>query len=228
MSRAAWTFVALLLAGLIGTNLSSPATTDTSPTGAGDPGVIDLDTTDADPAGRLPIAPEDTGAHYDRDQWPHWSTRPEGCDTRTHMLAEQGEATIGRACRVRGGQWYSLYDNRTVTDPSSLDVDHIVPLAEVARSGRIVNGRRVGPRTWTTGQRQTYANDPAVLLAVTASTNRAKGDQDPAHWLPEHNRCEYVWMWVGIKHAYRLSADPAEARAINRVLARCPQAGDRR
>lgn len=184
-------------------------------------------TADAPQAGPLPVAPEDTGAHYDRDDWPHWTYQGDGCDMRDQVLIEQGRSVRqGDNCKITEGTWLSSYDGATVTDPGELDIDHMVPLAEVMRSGRIVDGRRVGPRHWTEEERERYANDPEGLIAVTAATNRAKGDQDPADWLPERDRCGYVRHWVEVKHRYKLSADQDEARAIANVLDNCP--GDQR
>lgn len=170
----------------------------------------------------LPIAVEDTGARYDRDDWPHWNSAGEGCDRREAVLKEEGrDVTTGKSCKITGGEWTSVYDGVIVTDPGSLDIDHIVPLAEVARSGRVENGRRTGPRQWTREQRRDYANDPEVLVAVSAKSNRAKGDQDPATWLPELDRCGYVRDWVAVKTKYELSVDQDEHDAIAAVLARC-------
>lgn len=175
----------------------------------------------------LPIAPEDTGAHYDRDEWPHWSEQGGGCSTRDVVLQRQAvdRPQVGVGCRVGAGRWVSAYDGVTVTDPGDLDVDHVVPLAEVARSGRIVDGRRVGPRTWSREQREAYANDLAGLVAVTASSNRSKGDDDPARWLPDRDRCGYVAQWIDIKVRYDLSVDPAEHEALTAVLTSCPGGG---
>lgn len=173
--------------------------------------------------GPLPIAAEDIGAQYDRDAWPHWSPAGNGCDTRQAVLIAQGRhVRTGDGCRVPSGTWTSRYDGTTVTDPADLDIDHIVPLAEVQRSGRIAGGRRVGPRQWSEARRERYANDPAGLVAVTATSNRSKGDQDPASWLPDRDRCGYVRHWVRIKHRYQLAADPDESRAITAVLTHCP------
>ncbi|WP_228714087.1 HNH endonuclease family protein [Prauserella endophytica] len=173
-------------------------------------------TTPATLAGELPalqVTPEDTGTHYDRDAWPHWTYHGDGCDTRDLILREQGHGVrVGDDCAITAGQWISAYDGTTVTDPSELDIDHIVPLAEAARSGA---------RHWTERERERYANDPAGLVAVTATSNRAKGDQDPATWLPDRDRCGYVARWVEVKHRYGLTADPAEAAAIRGVLAHC-------
>ncbi|WP_410583922.1 DUF1524 domain-containing protein [Amycolatopsis sp. lyj-108] len=104
-----------------------------------------------------------------------------------------------------------FYDDVTVTDPGQLDVDHWIPLEQMARSGT---------RGWTPAQRQAYANDPTVLIAVTAKSNRQKGSQDPARWLPVH-RCEYVQAWVAIKARYQVTIDQAEHDAIASVLRRC-------
>ncbi|PXY34217.1 hypothetical protein BAY59_01270 [Prauserella coralliicola] len=195
------TLSAAVLAGLAVTGCQLPtAPADTAPTTA---------------AAALPalrVAPEDTGAPYDRDDWPHWTYLGDGCDTRDLILREQGHgARVGDDCAITG-QWVSVYDGAIVTDPSELDIDHIVPLAEAARSGA---------RHWTEGEREAYANDPAGLVAVTASSNRAKGDQDPATWLPGRDRCGYVARWVAVKDRYGLTADPAEAAAIRGVLAHC-------
>ncbi|PXY23890.1 hypothetical protein BAY59_29225 [Prauserella coralliicola] len=167
---------------------------------------------DPGPAG-LTVAPEDTGAHYDRDDWPHWSYHGRGCNTRELVLQQQGSGVeVGKGCKPVAGTWTSRYDGATVTDPETLDVDHVVPLAEAARSGA---------RTWSEAERERYANDPAVLVVVTARSNRAKGDQDPAEWLPDRDRCGYVRQWTETKRRYALTADPAEAEAIRAVLSRC-------
>lgn len=170
----------------------------------------------------LPIAPEDTSAHYNRRDWPHWREQGDGCDTRQLVLRQQGHAVrVGANCTIIAGEWDSAYDGVIVTDPTELDIDHVVPLAEVARSGRIVNGHRVGPRIWSRDQRAAYANDPRVLVAVTATSNRSKGDDDPGRWLPSHDRCHYVTWWIEIKTRYELSVDQTEHDALASVLTAC-------
>ncbi|OLT48724.1 hypothetical protein BJF85_11295 [Saccharomonospora sp. CUA-673] len=160
----------------------------------------------------LTVAPEDTGAHYDRDDWPHWTSVGDGCDARDAALQDAGRnVRVGDGCAV-SGEWTSVYDGEVVSDASALDIDHWVPLAEVARSGA---------RDWTREQREEYANDPDVLVPVTASSNRSKGDQDPATWLPDEDRCGYVDKWVQIKQRYDLTVDQAEAEAISGVLRHC-------
>lgn len=173
----------------------------------------------------LRIAPEDTGVHYRREDWTHWIDQPgfgKGCDTREMVLVLQGHHAGGgpvvrnpTTCRPdkgHGNSWTSLYDGVTVTDPGELDIDHLVPLKEAARSGA---------RSWSAEHRQAYANDPDVLIAVTAHSNRAKGDDDPAKWTPDQGRCLYVERWTAIKRRYGLTIDQAEHDAIASILHRC-------
>ncbi|WP_328614521.1 HNH endonuclease family protein [Amycolatopsis sp. NBC_00348] len=161
----------------------------------------------------LRVAAEDTGNHYRRADWPHWDQVGGGCDARENALRTQGAGvTTGAGCRITGGTWVSPYDGVTVTTPGVLDIDHAVPLAEAARSGT---------RGWSRAQRERYANDPAVLVAVTATSNRSKGDQDPARWLPALDHCGYVARWVTVKHRYGMTLDRAERAAITSVLNRC-------
>lgn len=163
----------------------------------------------------LTVAPE-SGTGYDRELFPHWDYLGDDCDVRDAVLiaeARRGPVT-GDACPVGAGRWFSAFDGVTVRDPSELDVDHLVPLAEAWGSGA---------RTWSTGVREEYANDLGYaksLIAVTASSNRSKGDQDPAEWLPPRTayRCTYVASWIGVKYRWRLTIDAREEAAL-RVLA---------
>ena len=58
------------------------------------------------------------------------------------------------------------------------------------------------------------------LLAVSATSNRQKGDGDPAEWLParEDYQCEYVRAWIQVKQYYGLSVDMLEKAALSNVL----------
>ena len=163
----------------------------------------------------LTVAPERT-AGYDRDLFPHWDYLGDDCDVRDRVLiieAVSGPST-GTSCPVGTGRWFSAFDGVTVRDPSQLDVDHMVPLAEAWGSGA---------RRWTTEVREAFANDlgyAGSLIAVTASSNRSKGDQDPAEWLPPRTayRCTYVSEWIAVKWRWRLTIDRTEHASL-RVLA---------
>lgn len=164
----------------------------------------------------LTVAEEDTGFRYDRDQWPHWSGQGEGCNTREVALRQQGTDVVADdQCRAVSGTWVSDYDGVVIHDASEADLDHLVPLAEAARSGT---------RTWTRDQRAAFANDLDQLVVVSARSNRQKGDQDPASWLPELDRCAYAIRWVLTKDEYDLTVDRDERDALRGVLTHCPGA----
>lgn len=155
---------------------------------------------------------------YDRSLFKHWiDADKNGCDTRQEVLIEEAivKPKIGKKCVLSGGTWLSSYDNKTVKGSgSTLDVDHMVPLAEAWRSGAW---------QWTNAERQLFANDmmdSRVLIAVTASSNRSKSDRDLANWLPKASKevvCDYVFAWIAVKMRYYLSVDPKESVVIERI-----------
>ncbi|MBK3629690.1 HNH endonuclease [Streptomyces sp. MBT49] len=159
---------------------------------------------------------------YSREKFKHWNrglNPTDGCDTRREVILAEAKLApeVGAACALTGGRWFSEYDQVWVTAASSLDVDHMVPLAEAWDSGA---------SAWTAARREAYANDQgaaASLIAVSGSSNRSKSDKDPADWLPaEGFRCEYAGAWVATKLRWRLPADPAERDALTRLAEACP------
>ena len=165
----------------------------------------------------LPVAPEDrTG--YARGKFRHWvDADSDGCSTRVEVLIAEADdpVEVGADCDLTGGRWFSYYDAVSWTDPTDLDIDHMVPLAEAWDSGA---------RDWAADERTRYANDlgdTRALVGVTASVNRSKADQDPAEWLPVRARCRYLREWVAVKHRWRLSVDAAEQTALTDLAATC-------
>ncbi|MGW1229810.1 HNH endonuclease family protein [Streptomyces sp. NPDC001515] len=166
---------------------------------------------------QLTVKAEGSSTGYSRDKFPHWITQSGACNTREVVLERDGtNVQQDSSCAAVSGSWYSQYDGATWTAASDLDIDHMVPLAEAWRSG--ASG-------WTTAQRQAYANDLTrpQLIAVTDNVNQAKGDKDPADWLPPRTayRCTYARAWVHVKHYYDLTVDSAEKSALQSVLNGC-------
>ncbi|WP_329018134.1 HNH endonuclease family protein [Streptomyces sp. NBC_00690] len=167
--------------------------------------------------GQLTVRAEGSSSGYSRDRFPHWITQSGSCNTREVVLKRDGRNVVQNAsCAAVSGTWYSEFDGATWTAASDVDIDHIVPLAEAWRSGA---------SSWTTARRQSFANDLTgpQLIAVTDNVNQAKGDKDPAEWLPPRTayRCVYVRMWVQVKHTYGMSVDTAEKSALQSVLGGC-------
>jgi len=155
---------------------------------------------------------------YSRDLFPHWvDADRDGCHTRNEVLIAEADdpVTITRTCTITSGRWFSYYDRVSWTNPSDVDIDHMVPLAEAWDSGA---------RSWTTSTRQAFANDlgdSRSLVGVTDNVNQAKGDQDPATWMPQYDRCRYLREWVAVKHRWRLTVDATEKSALRSLASSC-------
>jgi hypothetical protein len=164
----------------------------------------------------LVVTAEGSMAGYTRELFPHWSAVSGSCNTRETVLKRDGSAVaVDGACYPASGSWFSEYDAVTVTQASDVDIDHVVPLAEAWRSGA---------SSWATSKRQGFANDLShpQLIAVTASSNRAKSDDDPSTWQPRTTyRCTYSRMWIRAKHAWGLRLQPAEKSSLQGMLNSC-------
>jgi Protein of unknown function (DUF1524) len=167
----------------------------------------------------LPVATE-VRTGYSRDKFTLWTDADgDGCNTRYEVLIAEAttKPTVGSGCTLSGGRWLSYYDGATWTLPADLDIDHLVPLAEAWDSGA---------RNWTAAQRTAYANDlgdSRDLVAVTDNVNQAKGDRDPAEWLPPlaGAKCRYVAEWLVVKIRWRLTVNSAEKSALTTLAAGC-------
>jgi hypothetical protein len=160
------------------------------------------------------VAPEVAAAGFQRGFFEHWvDVDGDGCDTRCEVLeAERREDLPGL-----GVGWVSIYDGYGTSHPEELEIDHVVALREAWQSGA---------DEWDPARRRAFANDldePGALIAVTASTNAAKSDRDPAEWQPPAPTgwCEFARSWTAVKVKWQLTADPAEVRALGNMLAAC-------
>lgn len=158
---------------------------------------------------------------YNRDSWPHWIDEDHDCqDTRAEILIQQSHRPVtfsdNRQCTVASGRWHDPYTRRTFTRARSLDIDHLIPL-------RHAHGH--GGDQWSEARRQQFANDPANLLAVSASANRSKGASSPDQWLPDNKDfwCEYGRRWTTLKQRYELMITPPEQTALEKLEATCKQ-----
>jgi len=206
--RLAGRLVAIIATALFLAASGAPAVASTTVSGTG----LQL-------LARLATAPEHSSG-YLRALFVLWiDADRDGCDTRQEVLIAESRTTprIGTGCSV-SGSWRSAYDGVTTVSASSFDIDHVVPLKEAWDSGAWA---------WTPARRQGYANDlgdSRSLRAVSAASNRSKGDKDPAQWLPPlaSFHCTYATEWVAVKVRWRLSVDSLERAALARILSACP------
>lgn len=161
---------------------------------------------------RLATKAEHLGG-YQRSLFGGWvDTDSDGFNTRAEVLMSESKVAVTWNARhtILTGRWYSLYDARTWTKASDVDIDHVVPLAEAWRSGAWA---------WSSSRRSRYANDLGAgwtLRAVTDNVNQAKGDGDPTSWLPPYApaTCRYLADWVSVKIRWKLSVNAAERSSI--------------
>jgi hypothetical protein len=165
---------------------------------------------------------------YDRDEWNHWIDVRSCWTVREQVLArdavelelvdKQGNPTtdINSACEIKGGKWVDFYSGKEITNPRSLDIDHMIPLSYTAQHGG---------QGWDKQKKQDYANnlEGTHLIAVSAGENRSKSDQGPSEWKPSDTGyyCEYAKSWTTVASKWQLSITEADAAALREMLATC-------
>lgn len=161
---------------------------------------------------RIPTI-EKQDAAYSRSDWKHWISQGQ-CDTRVEVLRTQGENVTLSGCKITGGTWHSLYDNKVVTQSKMIDIDHVIPLGYAARHGG---------GSWDAATKQAFANDTSQLVAVSRESNRAKSDKGPGEWMPEDSyKCEYSKKWVDTIEKYPgLGVSTKDKEALKSGLATC-------
>jgi hypothetical protein len=114
--------------------------------------------------------------------------------------------------RVVKGKWVCPYSGDTITDPSKLDVDHLVPLKNAFLSGGMF---------WDKEMKKKFANylkNKDHLVAVKASENRKKGAKGPEEYMPKINQCWYLKTWLDIKKEWNLKYSPIEVVHIHMLI----------
>lgn len=160
---------------------------------------------------------EYAGIPYVRRDYGGWIDADRDCqDTRQEVLIAESTVPVtfktDRGCKVALGRWEAPFSARVFTDPSKLDIDHLVPLAEAHRSGAW---------KWNKAKKKAYANDlsyPYHLIAVSARENRRKGDRDPKAYMPPNIWfvCRYQVEWINVKQRWGLTVDKEELAALQK------------
>ena len=157
----------------------------------------------------------DIGGEYNREDWGNWIDEDgDGLNTRHEVLAEESliKPVISNN-KVVSGKWFDKYTGKYFTNPSDLDIDHLVPLKNAYISGA---------SNWSKKKKNRYYNYLKYdnhLIAVSKSANRNKSDKSPVDWLPpnEEYQCEYVREWFKIKTAWGLTIEEGFDEVSNRV-----------
>ncbi|WP_307817294.1 HNH endonuclease family protein [Nocardia acididurans] len=195
---------------------------------------------------KLTVAKEASMTGYSREKFPHWDTNKAEhgfgdqftqyakCTTREVMMLRDATGAVtldAKTCELKvgsGGGWrdeYGVLDRKAgslkeykfITDPSAVDAEHIVALAEAWRSGADKKDEAT---------RRRIANDAINLEASDPTANRSKGDQDAANYLPPGKfRCAYIYRYLQIKVKYELTVDSAEQTALRTAVDACTREG---
>ena len=158
---------------------------------------------------------KDIGGEYNREDWGNWIDEDgDGLNTRHEVLAEESliKPVISNN-KVVSGKWFDKYTGKYFTNPSDLDIDHLVPLKNAYISGA---------SNWSKKKKNRYYNylkSDNHLIAVSKSANRNKSDKSPVDWLPPNKeyQCEYVREWFKIKTAWGLTIEDGFDEVSNRV-----------
>jgi Protein of unknown function (DUF1524) len=156
-------------------------------------------------------------SRYNRDEWMRqgrWADADDDCqDSRHEVLIAESITSVTlnpQGCRVIAGTWQDPYGGETFTNPSDIDIDHLVPPA---------NAHISGGWGWDSDRKQAYANDltnPEHLIAVRHILNQQKGDKGPDQWKPPRQAfwCDYATAWLAIKKRWQLmlTADARQPR----------------
>ena len=156
---------------------------------------------------------------YDRKYFKHWSDK--NCqDTRVEVLIEENLNQFRNlryssdSCKILRGLWFDPYSGTYISDPSKLDVDHVVPL---------FNAWISGADKWSPEKRELYANyidDKNHLIAVSYKENRSKGAKAPHEWMPTNTffHIEYCKIWCEIKVKWCLTVTMEELEFLKKIL----------
>lgn len=174
--------------------------------------VADVDGSLEDPSGSS--LPE-----YDRSEWKHWTDEDGDCqDSRQEVLIRDSRVPVTfkteKQCSVATGEWKDPYSTSVITNPTYVDIDHVVALRDAHESGGW---------QWSAEQRQAFANDLGQLTVSSRSTNRSKGARGPDEWLPPlpEFRCQYIDIWLAVKEKYELTMTETEAALVAYMKKTC-------
>jgi len=171
---------------------------------------------------------------YDRDEWPHWSSvgpedgEPAGksLNTRHNELRKESltDVTYSDSNRsVAGGLWNLVYVEGTTTNPSDLDAEHVLPLANMhvrACSAGIV---------FTESEREVLANDPDLVFVADDGANQSRGAKSWASspygsgWFPPNAsvHCDWLQIQIQLLDKYTLPVTGEEVSVARTKLTSC-------
>lgn len=217
--------------GVVGGGGSTWTSTDGTSGGTGlPPGTAPSDSKPVVDVEQIKTGPTEKVA-YDRKEWNHWITLRTCWDVRDEVLVrdavpgsvvllDKNDAVttdVNKACKVKSGTWIDPYSGVTMTDPSGIDIDHVVPLKYTATHGG---------QAWDKKKKEEYANSLSYsshLLATSAKENRSKSDKGPSKYQPKDKNyyCAYGTEWLTITTTWDLAIPDEDKQKIKEMVATC-------
>lgn len=157
---------------------------------------------------------KDNSFGYKRSLFGKWQDLDGNCrDTRAEVLIERSEVPVTfkkNGCLVDKGLWSDFYYQEKLTEASSIDIDHVVPLKHAYETGAA---------QWSSKKRIEFSNDYENLVITNKKYNRQKGAKTPLEWMPVQKEyaCKYLKKWLNIKVKYSLSINPKILQFKNEV-----------
>ncbi len=171
---------------------------------------------------------------YDRDEWKHWSSvgpedgEPPGMNlnTRHNELRKESLTAVTYSDSNRSvisGLWDLVYVEGTTTEPSDLDAEHVLPLANVhvrACSAGIV---------LTESEKKVIANDPVLVFVTDDGANQSRGAKSWAAspygdgWFPPNTsiHCDWLQIQIQLLDKYSLPVSAEEVSVATTKLLNC-------
>ena len=110
------------------------------------------------------------------------------------------------------GGIYAAYEDSCYDEYTDVHIEHLVAKREAHDSGMCEADIQT---------RINFANDLENIALASPTVNLGKSTKDPADWLPDNNKCWYVWQWLHVKRKYGMTIDQTEKNAIAVVLRDC-------
>lgn len=183
-------------------------------------------------------------AGYDREtEFGVWKNSPTMCGTATTrdtiLQRDLTGTKQNSSCKITSGSFNDPYTGKHMnfkygrTTSQEIQIDHVVATYDAWASG-----------LWKASQktRETYYNDPEVLVASNGKANQEKSEgvnlkhkgkestawktATPSVWLPTNKpyQCTYMAKRVYVKAKYSLTMSPWEKTETQKFLESCPTA----
>ncbi len=154
---------------------------------------------------------------YDRNDWPHWIDSDGDCQNLRQellILSSKTDVSFTRSdnCTVATGRWVGAYSEKSFSNASEIDLDHLVPLAYAHKHGGA---------SWTRSEKQLFANDIENLFLIDDGINQSKSSRGIDEWLPqnEKTRCGYIKQFLYVLEKYSLTMP--DAKKVQQLLSQC-------